>query len=615
VPSKSLKSSPLVVLGTLMLIAASMYWARPVLIPVALAMLLTFLLSPVDRALQRLGLGRVVSVGLLAVMTFSLIGVISWAVSVQVKEIAGNLPSYRGNISKRIEDLQMGQGTAVDKIRLEFERLIGNVTTNAPSAEQARQPVIVTVQGGRFSSGMWQLSPMVRPLLESLFYILLVAILVIFMLLERDELRNRAIRLLGYGRLSLTTQALDEAGQRVSRYLFAQFIVNVCLGVTIGLGLFLLGVPYALLWGFLIIILRFVPYIGIWIAAILPFAVSLATSSNWWQPLSVIALFAVLEPVVAMVIEPMLFSQSAGTSKLAMLISIAFWTWLWGPVGLLLATPLTACLAVVAKHVPQLEFIAVLLGDEPMMHASVAYYKRLLALDQDEAEAIVEEQLRTHPVEHVFDEVLVPALHYAKRDSLLGILTDDEQEFIYKSTREIVERIGLPSTYPTPLIGGSASDTSTVSDSVTVSVDKIRILAWPAHDEGDAIALLMLQQLLDPTRYEMEISAPGKRLAEILQEVEQKTPALFCVGFIPPGGLSASRHLSKLLRARLPELTIVVGHWGLHEKVQNDREALLAAGATHVAATLIETRDQIAQAMHPHVKLQTEPSGELHSST
>ena len=605
-PTKSLKLSPLVMLGTLILIIVSMYWARSVLIPVALAMLLTFLLSPVDSALQRLGLGRVISVALLAVMTFSLIGVIGWAVSVQVKEIASNLPSYRGNINKRIEDLQVGQGTTVDRIRIEVEQLIGNVTTNAPSAEQARQPVMVTVQGGRFSSGMWQLSPMVRPLLESLFHILLVAILVIFMLLERDELRNRAIRLLGYGRLSLTTQALDEAGQRVSRYLFVQFIVNVCLGVAIGLGLFLLGVPYALLWGFLIIILRFVPYIGIWIAAILPFAVSLATSSNWWQPLSVIALFAVLEPVVAMVIEPMLFSQSAGTSKLAMLIAIAFWTWLWGPVGLLLATPLTACLAVVAKHVPQLEFIAVLLGDEPMMHASVAYYKRLLALDQDEAEAIVEEQLRTHPVEHVFDEVLVPALHYAKRDSRLGILTDDEQEFIYKSAREIIERIGLPSTHPVPLINVVASDTSTVSDTVIASVDKIRILAWPAHDEGDAIALLMLQQLLDPTRYEMEISAVGKRLSEILQEVEQKTPALFCVGFVPPGGLSASRHLSKLLRARLPELPIVVGHWGLHEKVHNDREALLAAGATYVAATLIETRDQIAQAMHPHVKLQPE---------
>jgi predicted PurR-regulated permease PerM len=608
VPPKSLKLSPLIVVGALVLIVATMYWARPVLIPVALAMLLAFLLSPVDSALQRLGLGRVVSVALLAALTFALIVVIGWAISLQVMEFAHSLPGYQGNIKKRIEDLQVGQGTTLDKVRIEFEQLIGEATTNAASAEQARQPVLVAVQGGRFSSGMWQLSPMVRPLLESLFYILLVAILVIFMLLERDELRNRAIRLLGYGRLSLTTQALDEAGQRVSRYLFAQFIVNACLGVTIGSGLFLLGVPYALLWGFLIIILRFVPYIGIWIAAILPFAVSLATSSNWWQPLSVIALFAVLEPVVAMVIEPTLFSQSAGTSKLAMLIAIAFWTWLWGPVGLLLATPLTACLAVVAKYVPQLEFIAVLLGDEPMMQASVAYYQRLLALDQDDAEAIVEEQLRTHPVEHVFDEVLVPALDYAKRDSRLGILTRDDQEFIYKSTREIIERIGLPSTHPMPLIDVAASDASTVSDPVTVGIDKIRILAWPAHDEGDAIALLMLQQLLDPTRYEMEISAAGKRLSEILQEVEQKTPALFCVGFIPPGGLSASRHLSKRLRARLPGLTIVVGHWGLHEKVHNDREALLAAGATHVAATLIETRDQIAQAMHPHVKLQTDPA-------
>jgi predicted PurR-regulated permease PerM len=591
VPNKSLKSSPLVVVGTLMLIVASMYWARPVLIPVALAMLLAFLLSPADSALQRLGFGRVASVALLALIAFSLLGVIGWAISLQVKEFAQNLPSYQGNIQKRIEDLQVRQGTTLDKVRIEFKQLIGDVSTNAPSAEQARQPVLVAVQGGRFTSGIWQFSPIVRPLLESLFYIMLVAILVIFMLLERDELRNRAIRLLGYGRLSLTTQALDEAGQRVSRYLFAQFIVNACLGVLIGLGLFLLGVPYALLWGFLIIILRFVPYIGIWIAAAFPIAVSLATSSTWWQPLSVIAMFAVLEPVVGMVIEPMLFSQSAGTSKLAMLIAIAFWTWLWGPIGLLLATPLTACLAVVVTYVPQLDFIAVLLGDEPMMQASVAYYKRLLALDQDEAESIVEEQLRTHPVEHVFDEVLIPALHYAKRDSRLGSVTNDEQEFIYKSTREIIERINLPSIH-----------LASSSDAVT-SVDKIRILAWPAHDEGDAIALLMLQQILDPTRYEMEISAAGNRLSEILREVEQKAPTLFCVGYIPTGGLSASQHVTKLLHARLPELAIVVGHWGLHEKVHTKRETLLAAGATHVAATLIETRDQIAQALHPHVKL------------
>lgn len=341
----------------------------------------------------------------------------------------------------------------------------------------------------------------------------------------------------------------------------------------------------------MIVILRFIPYIGIWLAAIFPFAVSLATSATWWQPLSVLALFAVLEPVVSLVIEPLIFSQSAGTSKLAMLIAIAFWAWLWGPVGLLLATPLTACLAVVAKNVPQLEFIAVLLGDEPLMHASVTYYQQLLAMDLDEAESIIEVQLQTHPIAHVFDEVLIPALHYTKRDSRLGSLSDADREFIYKSTREIIERIGRP----TPVADVAANPGP---------VDKIRILGWPARDEGDAIALLMLQHLLDPAHYEMEISTAGQRLFDILQEVEQKAPALVCIGFIPPGGLSAGRHLSQQLRVRLPELTVVIGHWGLHEEVDHDREALLAAGATHVTATLVETRDQIAQALHPHVKLQ-----------
>ena len=321
--------SLLLVLGTLVLIVASMYWARAILIPVALAILLTFLLSPMDNALQRLGLRRVFSVVLLAVLTFSLIGGIGWAVTVQIKSLANDFPAYQANIKHRVEDLQVGKGTKLDKVLTAFEQLLGKEDANASPSEKALQPVRVTVQDGRFSPGAWQ--QLVLPLLADVLQILLVAMLVVFMLLERDELRNRVIRLLGYGRLSLTTTMLDEAGHRVSRYLFAQFIVNACLGVVIGLGLFLLGVPYALLWGFLAIILRFVPYIGIWIAAILPFAVSLATSPNWWQPLSVLAMFSVLEPVVSMIIEPLLFSGNSGTSKLAMLIAIAFWTLAVGP--------------------------------------------------------------------------------------------------------------------------------------------------------------------------------------------------------------------------------------------------------------------------------------------
>jgi hypothetical protein len=348
-------------------------------------------------------------------------------------------------------------------------------------------------------------------------------------------------------------------------------------------------------------LLRFSPFVGIWIAALLAFAVSLAACANWWQPLSVLALFAVLEPVVGMIIEPMLFSQNAGTSKLALLIATSFWTWLWGPIGLLLATPLTACLAVIAKNVPQLQFMSVLFGDELMLQASVTYYQRLLALDVDEAEAIVEEHLNAHPMEHVFEELLVPALHYAKRDRRLGILTNEEQASLYGSIRQMIERIGQPSIRPQLPANAASEGTLPV-------LAKVRIVAWPAHDEGDAIALLMLQKLLDPARFDMEIAPAGQRLSEILAELEQKTPAVFCMGLIPPGGLSACRHLCKFVHGRLPEMNIVAGYWGLPEKARGDCEVLMKAGAMHCAATLIETREQIDRAVHPQVKVQLAPA-------
>jgi predicted PurR-regulated permease PerM len=189
---------------------------------------------------------------------------------------------------------------------------------------------------------------------------------VVFMLLEREELRTRLIRSMGEKRKDAASKALDEAGRLVTRYLIAQSVVNICVATVIGLALFILGVPYALLWAFTIAMLRFIPYIGIWIAATLPLVVSLATSTNWFQPLAVVGAFVIFEPLVGMVLEPILFGRTIGISKLAMLISITFWTWMWGPVGLLLATPLTACLIVIAKHVPDLNFLAVLLSDDPV---------------------------------------------------------------------------------------------------------------------------------------------------------------------------------------------------------------------------------------------------------
>lgn len=348
-------------MATMVLIVASLYWARAVLEPVAMAILLTFLLSPCDAALQRLAMGRVFSAVLLGLMMLVVIGVIGWAISAQVKEFAADLPRYQGNIKNRIAELHIGKDSSLEKIRVTFEKMIGDIPTDGPSASSSPAPIPVKVQGGTLSSSLWQ---RIWGVLESMFEIPLVIMLVAFMLLERHDLRSRVIRLMGYERQNLTTGALDEAGHRVSRYLLSQFAVNAGLGAVIGLGLFLMGVPYVLLWAVLAVIMRFIPYVGIWIVAVLAFSASLATSSSWWLPLSVLALFAVFEIIAAMIVEPLLFSRNAGISKLAMLIAILFWTWLWGPVGLLLATPLTACLAVIAKYVPQLEFIFILLAKE-----------------------------------------------------------------------------------------------------------------------------------------------------------------------------------------------------------------------------------------------------------
>jgi predicted PurR-regulated permease PerM len=359
----SQKLSPLLVLGVLVVVIVCLYLAREIMVPIAFAIFLSFLLAPVDRAFQRLGLPRSVSVVLVALLSLSLIVIAVWGTTGQLKEFADKLPTYKDNIKKRVQDLRGdGEGASLTRARDAVEEAIGDVTTNAPSKKSAPQPVTVTMQNNTAHSVL----SIIPPVLSSLFNVLLVIVMAMFVLLERNELRIRVIHSMGEKRGGVANKALDEAGDLVGRYLIAQLMVNLCVATTIGLSLFLLGVPYALLWGFLIAILRFIPYVGIWIAAAFPLAVSLATSSNWTQPLEVMGIFAVFEPLVGMVLEPILFGRTIGISKPAMLISITFWTWLWGPVGLLLATPLTVCLAVISKYVPDLKFIAVLLSDEPV---------------------------------------------------------------------------------------------------------------------------------------------------------------------------------------------------------------------------------------------------------
>jgi predicted PurR-regulated permease PerM len=567
---------------TIALVVAGLYWLQAVLIPIALAVLLTFLLSPVVGALQRRGLGRVPAVLVTVVLALSVLGGVGWTLTRQLVTLANELPRYSLNIQHRIADLRgASKGGSVEKVQKAVEDVVGEIQkTDTPGVTRQR-PLAVVLEPQSILGHL-------PNLLQALASAGIVTVLMIFMLLERRELRDRVILLIGYRRMTATTRALDEAGARISRYLLMQSIINGSFGVAVGLGLFLIGVPYAVTWGFLAAALRFIPYLGPFVAALLPLALSLAVFPGWLQPALVAGLFLVLEPITGSVMEPWLYGQSAGVSHVALLIALTFWTWLWGPVGLLIATPLTVCLIVLGKHIPALRFIVVLMGDRPVIEAKARYYQRLLARDQDEAADIVEAYVSADGRESVYDAMLLPALYYAKQDRDRGLLSEGDAQFVGQATREILDVLAQDAPAPSERDSGDLS----VSDPADI---RVRIVGCPARDEADALALEMVRHLLDPARYRIEVSGTGMLTAEVVAWVDLHRPALLCIGSVAPGGLSQVRHLCKRLRSQCPELKIVVGRWGLHDERDTDRQQLLAAGADHVETTVLDTQRALAQ--------------------
>ena len=567
--------------GIVALVVVGLYWLQAVLIPLALAVLLTFLLSPVVGTLQRRGLGRVPSVLVTVLLALSILGVIGWTLTRQLVTLADELPQYSLNVHQRIADLHgASQGGSMEKVQQAVEDVVGELQKTGKGGPGPK-PLAVVLEPPSILAHL-------PTLLQALASAGVVTVLMIFMLLERRELRDRVILLIGYRRMTATTRALDEAGARISRYLLMQSIINGSFGVAVGLGLFLIGVPYAVTWGCLAAALRFIPYLGAFVALLLPLALSLAVFPGWLQPALVVGLFLVLELITGWVMEPWLYGQSAGVSPVALLIALTFWTWLWGPVGLLMATPLTVCLIVLGKHLPALRSIVVLMGDRPVIEAKARYYQRLLARDQDEAIDIVEACVNTDGRESVYDAVLLPALYYAKQDRDRGLLSEDDAQFVGQATREILDVLA----HDAPV--------SSVRDSGDLSVNDpgdtpVRILGCPARDEADAVALEMVRHLLDPARYRIEVSGTGMLTAEVVAWVGLHRPALLCIGAVAPGGLSQARHLCKRLRSQYPELKIVIGRWGLHDEKEPDREHLLAAGADYVETTVLATQRALAQ--------------------
>jgi len=316
---------------------------------------------------------------------------------------------------------------------------------------------------------------------------------------------------------------------------------------------------------------------------------SLIVFQGWLWPALVVGIFLILELINNMILEPLLYGESAGVSEVGLLVAVAFWTWLWGPVGLLLATPLTVCVVVLSKYVPQLEFISVLMSDEPVMESNVSYYQRLLAGDQDEAAEILEEHLEDHPIEETYDNVLVPALNYARRDRAFGRLAENDQQFIYQATLEILDDLnGLK-----PRAFSSAGATAGINNTSPLAASRFRIVGCSTRDDADELALLMFRQLLDPVRYELAIMGDETLTSEVIDRIAEQSPALVCIASLPPGGLAQTRYLCKRLRKRFPDLKIIVGRWG--NRGEHNGDSLRAAGADHVGTTIGETRDHVIQ--------------------
>jgi hypothetical protein len=329
-----------------------------------------------------------------------------------------------------------------------------------------------------------------------------------------------------------------------------QMMVNVGYGMIIGTGLFFIGVPYALLWGFVAAVLRYVPYLGAWLAALLPVALSFLVFESWMPTLLVVGLFLSLDLIINMLLEPWLYGRGIGVSVTALLVMVAFWAWLWGPIGLLLATPLTVCLVVLGRHVPSLKFFDTLLGDRPALEAPMGYYQRLLARDEDEAADIAEAHMKKGSIIETYDQVLLPSLAYAKRDLEREALSDGDKRFVLKATRAIADELALLHTAAIAAAGGK---TDAPADGVQRAVS-CRILGVPSRDDSDEAALFMLSAVLDPAVFEVIATSSAMLSAEVIDQVKQTQPDVLCIAALAPGGVAQTRLLCRRLRSSFPDL-------------------------------------------------------------
>jgi predicted PurR-regulated permease PerM len=583
------------VLLLLAFVVAALYFGRAVFVPIALATLITFLLSRLVTRLER-WIGRIAAILATVTVMFGIFAAASWGIGRQLIDLADKLPNYQTNITAKIRSLRLPAGGPWARLSSSVNALQNELVAPSPAPRTQRAPadyssrtaspiatpVPVKIIEGR-NAVPQLLQETITAILSPLGTAALVLLLVIFMLLKREDLRGRMIRLIGQGRIGATTRAMDDAGYRVSRYLSMQFLVNACYGVCIAVGLYFIQVPNAALWGLLSGVLRFIPYVGPWAGAFLPVVLSFAISTSWFTPLVTIALFIVLEIIVSNFVEPWVYGAHTGVSPVALIISAMFWTWLWGPVGLVLSTPMTVCLAVIGRHVPRLEFLSILLSEDQPLASHEEFYHRLLSLSIDSAEEFAVKYAETESLSALYDNVLIPAIAAVEIDAHNGSLTSEQRTSALQRIHEIIDDFSGWQPSPT-----EAQDQKIGEITGVTPVIGGRVLCLPASAYRDELAGEMLAQLLREQGFETESLPARLKPQELIDRTIEIQPGCICVSVLPPTSVAQARHLSAAIREQLASTTILVGLWTSKVNAEKVKERLRLAHETEVAVSLAD---------------------------
>jgi predicted PurR-regulated permease PerM len=584
------KLLPFVATICLLFIVAAMYLARVVLVPVVLAALLAFVLTPVVSALQRRKVPRVAAALLTAFVAFAFFGGVLVTVYFQFLGLAKDLPKHEAEIQAKAQSVHgMLAGDSFGALRNVFDNAVNTISPPkaAPASDKKAVEAAATVAAPSPPSGTPFWGPFLEwaaaPVIEILVDAGVVMVLVIFMLCQHEDLRNRVLRLSGKRNVTSATKALSDASHRVRKFLLMQFFINSLFAIVVSVGLWLIGVPFPWLWGILGGLLRYVPYVGTWLASFCPVLLAIAVLPGWLYPILTFGLFVVLDILITNIAEPIIYGRSVGVSGTALLIAAVFWTWLWGPVGLILSTPLTACLVVLGRYVGHLEFLSVLLGDAPPLSVAMTFYQRLLARDDVEATTLVEEYIQKNGIENVYDGMLLPSMVHAKLNRDRGVMTTEDEEFIITTTRELLEDVVYPAQ--------DALDAKEVAKGGAEVKCRLLVLGCPAKDEFDEMALGMMKRLLPAGKCQVELLSKDTLAGEMLARVAEAKPAVLVISAVPPYSFAAIRYLCKRMRTQFPTVKILVGCWGLRDEVKKSVDRLLTAGADLASAELLESRN------------------------